>query len=74
MGFCNVWKFTCTEKKQTDYVVNTGSGQTLQQASKISGSAEIMKSQATEPIVVYLLLPFLSLMLFSHSSFKKIVS
>ena len=32
MGFCNVWTFTCTEIKQTDYFVSTGSGQTLQQA------------------------------------------
>ena len=59
MGFCNVWTFTCTEKNQTGYVVSTGSGQTLQQAPKIPDSAEIMKNQATEPIVAYLLLPYL---------------
>ena len=41
------------------YVVSTGSGQTLQQAPKIPESAEIMKNQATEPIVAYLLLPYL---------------
>ena len=59
MGFCNVWTFTCTEKSQTGYVVSTGSGQTLQRASKIPGAAEIMRNQATEPIVAYLLLPYL---------------
>ena len=42
MGFCNVWTFTCTEKKQTGYVVSTGSGQTLQQAPKLPESDEIM--------------------------------
>ena len=48
--------FTCTEKNQTGYVVSTELGQTLQQAPKIPESAKIMKNQATEPIVVYLLL------------------
>ena len=63
MGFFNVWTFTCTEKNQSGYVVSTGSGQTLQQAPKIPESAEIMKNQATEPIVMYLLLPYLILLL-----------
>ena len=56
MDFCNVWTLTFTEKNQTGYVVSTGSGQTLQQAPKIPESAKIMKNQATEPIVTYLLL------------------
>ena len=60
MDFCNVWTFTCTEKSQTGYVVSSGSGQTLQQAPKIPDSAKIMKNQATEPIVAYLLLPYLA--------------
>ena len=40
-------------------VISTGSGQTLQQTPKIPGSAEIMRNQVTEPIVAYLLLPYL---------------
>ena len=52
---------TCTEKSQTGYVVSTGSGRTLQQAPKIPESAEIMKNQATEPIILHLLLPYLFL-------------
>ena len=52
--------FTCTEKNQTVYFVSTGLGQTLQQAPKIPESAKIIKNQATEPIVVYLSLPYLS--------------
>ena len=35
------------------------SGQTLQQTPKILGSAEIMRYQITEPIVVYLSLLYL---------------
>ena len=35
------------------------SGQTLQQAPKIPESAEIMKNQAAESIVAYLLLQYL---------------
>ena len=56
MDFCNVWTFTCTEKSHTGYVVSSGSGQTLQQAPKIPDSAKIMKNQATEPIVAYLII------------------
>ena len=53
-----------TEKNQTGYVVSTGSGQTLQKAPKIPELVEIMKNQATEPIVAYLLLWYLLSWLF----------
>ena len=53
----------CTEKSQSGYDVstepNTGSGQTLQQTPKVLGSAEIMRNQVTESIVVYSLLRYL---------------
>ena len=52
--------FTCTEKSQSGYDVSTGSGQTLQQTPKIPGSAQTMRNQVTEPIVAYLLSPYLS--------------
>ena len=59
MDFYNLWTFACTEKNQTGYVVSTGSGQTLQKAPKIPELVEIMKNQATEPIIAYSLLPYL---------------
>ena len=49
----------CTEKSQLGYDVSTGSGHTLQQTPKVLGSAEILRNQVTEPIVEYLLLPYL---------------
>ena len=49
----------CAEKSQSGYDAITGSGQTLQQTPKVLGSAEIKRNQVTEPIVVYLLSPYL---------------
>ena len=46
-------------KAKSGYDVSAASGQTLQQTPKILGSAEIMRNQVTEPIVAYLLLPYL---------------
>ena len=48
-----------TEKSQSGQF---GSGQTLQQTPKIPGSAEIMRSCSTEPIVAYSLLRYLQIL------------
>ena len=53
-----------TEKSQSGYAVSFGSGQTLQQTPKTLGSAKIMRNRSTEPIVAYLLLPYLLQTLF----------
>ena len=50
-------------KAKSGYDVSAASGQTLQQTPKVLGSAEIMRNQVTEPIVAYLLLPYLLLCL-----------
>ena len=74
MSFCHLWTFACTEKDQTGYAVSTGSGQTLQQAPKFPESAEIMKNQASKPIVAYLLMPHLILSLHLVLETKKTTS